>query len=163
MKNLSIILISAMVLLVSSLALAQDSNPEPRKPHHHKQRSMQMPMEARVFRSFKQLDLDEDQKAELKSIFQAMKKELKPVMREMRAGQKQLREQLQTGAFDEAAIEAIAQKEGELTSARLMITSRAISTAFGLLSDEQRAQLEANAAERRNKRAERHHKGQVES
>jgi len=166
MKNLSITLITTMVLLASGLTYAQDTSPEPRKPHQHKQhkqRGMQMPVVTHVFRSFRQLDLDEAQKIELKSIFQAMRQELKPIMKEMKKGQKQLRDQLHAGTFDEAAIEAIALKEGELTTQRLMVTSRAISTAFALLSDEQRAQLEANAAERRAKRGERHYKRQAES
>lgn len=163
MKILPVTLISVMVLLASGLTYAQDSDPEPRKPHHHKHHGKQMPMETRVFRSFRRLDLDESQKTELKNIMRGMREELKPVMQETRAGQKQIRGQLHAGTFDEAAMAALAQRQGELTTEHLMITSRAISAAFDLLNDEQRARFKANTENRRAERMEKRQKKQAES
>ena len=163
MKNLIITAISALVLLGSGLSYAQDNGPERWKANHHKQHGMRsMPIAKRVFHSFKQLDLNETQKADLKEIFAAMRADLQPVMKEMRAGQKQMRELIKSGNMDDEVIGAIAQKEGKLTTDRIMITSRAMSEAFKLLTSEQRAELQAMASERGERRAERRQKGKLE-
>lgn len=163
MKNSIITIVISLALLGTGMSFAQDSGPGDWKPNHHKKHGMRgKPIAARVFHSFKRLDLDESQEAELENIFETMRADVKPIMKEMRAGQIQMRELIHSGSADEESIAAIAQKEGALTSDRIMITSLAISEAFKLLTDEQRAELQAMAAERKERRGERRQKRNLE-
>ena len=156
MKKLALILISSMAMLSTGTLLAQDADAEPGMQRHHKQhkqRGMQrMPMAEQVFRTFRRLDLDDTQKENVRGIFETMRADLKPVMKDMKAAQLQLRELITAGDFDADAVAAIAQREGELTTERILITSRAMSDAYAQLTEEQRAELAAMAEERRAKR-----------
>jgi Spy/CpxP family protein refolding chaperone len=75
-------------------------------------------------------------------------------MQEMKAGHMQLKELVKAESLDEQAVAAVAETEGLLAAERLKIAARAASEIFALLTDEQREQLEAMAAERGQRHTE---------
>ena len=65
----------------------------------------------------------------------------------------QLRELVKAGTFNEEAVALLADKEGELAAERLMLTSRALSEVYNILTVDQRKDLEAMGAQRKDRRA----------
>jgi Spy/CpxP family protein refolding chaperone len=156
MNKLIITIAGTLVLTLCSAAVAQDYTSDPGKKRQHQQRGMQpMPAVEQIFRSLRRLDLDDDQKAGFKSIMEAMKVDIRPIMAETKQGYLALKELVSAEILDEAAIAAIAQKEGQLTAERIMISSQALSSALKLLTNEQRAELQTMNSERQKKRDER--------
>ena len=156
MNKLLVILTSALALSVSSAAFSQEDGMKPHKqrPNHHRG-AQGMPVAGRLFHAIKRLDLDEAQETSLREIMDTMRADLHPIMQATREGHMQLKELINSDTYDEAAVATIAGKEGDLAAERLMITSRAMSDAIQLLTEEQRAELEAMAKERRERRKER--------
>lgn len=148
------ILITLLMTAVGS-ALAQEPVDEPGKKHMQQQRGHQaVPGVDRMMRAIRHLDLSETQKSDIKAIMHGVKAENRQIAKETRAGHDQLNELIKADVFDETAVAALAEQEGALASERLMITSRAMSQVYGLLSDEQRDELEIMAEKRKGKRAE---------
>lgn len=149
-KMMTGIILTTLLLTVTGMALAQD--PEGR---HHQRGDQSMPAVDELMRAIKRLDLSEEQKTSIKGIMHGLKTEERPLAREMKAGHQQLKELIKADSFDEAAVAALAEKEGALAAERLIITSRAMSGVYAQLTDEQRAELETMASERAAKRAAR--------
>ena len=155
MNKYLISLLAAMALIASTDAFTQDEGMRPDKQRAAHHRGAPAPVAAKLFRAIRGLELSDTQEDSLDEIMFAMKKDLRPVMKASREGHKQLKELIDSDNFDEAAVAAIAEKEGDLAAEKLMITSRAMSEALQLLSDEQREELKARAAEHRELRKER--------
>ena len=116
------------------------------------QRGMQTsPVVDKVIRAVRRLELTEEQKASTRVILDEMKTDIRPIMAEMKTTKGQLKELISADLFDEEAVAAVADKEGDLTAERVMITSRALSQILAQLTDEQRAELEVMAAGRHDK------------
>ena len=156
MNKLLVILTSALALTVSSTGFSQDDGMKPYKqrPNHHRG-APGMPVVGRLFHAIKRLDLDETQETSLREIMDTMREDLRPVMEATREGHMQLKELIDADTYDETVVTSIADKQGDLAAERLIITSRAMSDALQLLTEEQRAELESMAEERRERRAER--------
>ena len=122
-----------------------------------------MPDAGRVFHAIKRLDLDEAQETSLREIMDTMREDLRPVMEATREGHMQLKELINADTYDETVVASIADRQGDLAAERLMITSRAMSDALQLLTEEQRAELEAMAEERRERRSERRKRKNTEA
>lgn len=156
MNKLSITIITALLLTISGMALAQDFYGEPVNKGQHSQRGMQgMPMVEQIMRSLRRLDLEDEQRESIRAIMQDLKAETDPVMQKSRAVHLQLKELIKANVYDEEAITTLAVQEGDFAAERMMITSRALSQVYSLLSLEQRDELESMAAERQERRAER--------
>ena len=156
MNKVILTIIGTLLLTTGGFAVAQDNDGGQKRHRSDQQRGMQgMPVVDRVIRALKRLDLEEEQKTEVKAILQGMKEDLRPIMGETKAGQKQLKELITAETFDEDAIATIAEKEGDLAAERTMIVARAMSGVFALLTDEQRAELETMSEQRRERRSER--------
>jgi protein CpxP len=162
MKNLIVATVSAMAIIMTGLTFAQELGIEPeqkqqRQQRHHRQHrgNQAMPAVDQLIRAVRRLGLDDEQRQGIRAIMAGMKAEVRPVMREIKSGHQQLKELIKADTFDEAAITALAEKEGALTTERVMIASRTASQVLKILTDEQRAQLETMAAERQERRAER--------
>jgi len=149
-------------LTVTGAALAQDSmaNPAGAKNGHHQQGRHQqrgdqpMPVVEHMMRAVRHLDLSDEQQESVKAIMHGLKTQERQLMKEMKAGHEQLKELIKADSYDETAVAALAEKEGSLAAERLMSASRAMSEIYGLLSDEQRVELEVMASERQARRAE---------
>lgn len=156
MNKLFVILTSALALSVSGIAFAEGDGMKAYKQRPNQHRGAKgMPVAGKLFHAIKRLELDETQEARLNEIKDTMRADLRPVMQATREGHMQLKELINSDTYDEAAVAMIAEKEGDLAAERLMITSRAMSDALQLLTEEQRAELEAMAEERRERRMER--------
>lgn len=161
MNKLMISVIAALVLSMSGMALAQDGAPGPGNKGQRPHRGMQSPprnMVENVLRAIKRLDLSDEQKEGIWATAHELKGELRPLMMEMHNGQKQLREMIVSGNIDQQAVAALAKKEGNLTEQRILLSSKAVANILGQLTDEQKAQLETKAAERKAKGARKHGK-----
>ena len=156
MNKISITIISTLMLTVSGMALAQDFSGNPGNKGQRSQRGMQgSPMVDQLMRGIRHLDLEDEQRENVRAIMQDLKAETSPVMQKTRAVHLQLRELIKADVYDESAIEALAVQEGDFVAERMMITSRALSEVYGQLTQEQRDELDAMAAERMERRADR--------
>ena len=97
------------------------------------------------------LDLTDDQKAQMKAIREANRSKVQPIREALKANQAKLREATANGAFDEAAVSAIANEQAGLKAQLTVERARVMSQTFALLTDEQKAK----AAEAREKMKER--------
>lgn len=160
MKTLITTIIATTFLMSAGTSFAQDGDDAKRSSGHGKagqrgQRSMQgMPMMDHFTRALRHLDLSEDQKVSIRATMQTMKTEIRPIIGEMKAGQLQLTELIKADQYDEDAVAELAAKEGDLAAERILIASRALSTMFNQLTDEQRVDLDEMAAKRMERRSE---------
>ena len=159
-------LLATLLLAFMGTALAQDPVADPqdtaKKSRHHQRGNQPMPVVERMMRGIRHLDLSDEQKTSIKGIMQDLKAEERPLVREMKSGHTQLKELIKSDIFDEQAVASLAEKEGALSAERLIIASRAMSAVYAQLTDEQRAELEAMAAERAAKRTEKRNQRSVE-
>ena len=162
MKNftrlLSLTITATLLMAMSGTLLAQDSMADDtgsvKKERHHQRGSQPMPGVTNMMRAIRHLDLSDDQKASFKEIMHTLKAEQRVLAKEMKAGHEQLKELIKSESYDEQAVVAVAEKEGALAAERLILASRAMSQVYSQLTDEQRLQLEAMAAERKARRSE---------
>lgn len=159
--NKFIIVIATTLLLGStgSLMAQDDVRGEPFRQgqgqgHRHHAGKQAMPMVGGMMRAIRQLDLTEQQDEDIRTVMQGMKESIRPVMEQTRAGHMALRELVKADVYDEEAVAVLAAKEGDLAAERVLITSKAMSEVLGLLTDEQRAELDTMAANRKAMRAE---------
>lgn len=155
MNKFMISVMTAGLLAISGMAVAQDGGQgapgnKGQRSHRGMQAQPRTMMEG-VMRAIKRLDLSEDQKEGIWATVHQLRGELHPVMMEMKSGQRELRELVTSGSFDASAVAALAKTEGELTEQRILLTSQAVANVLSQLTGEQRAELEAMAAERKQR------------
>jgi Spy/CpxP family protein refolding chaperone len=154
MNKFMISVMTAGLLAVSGMAMAQDADQGPGNKGQRSHRGMQAQprtMMEGVMRAIKRLDLSEEQKEGIWATVHELRGELHPIMMEMKSGQRELRELVTSGSFDASAAAALAKTEGELTEQRILLTSEAVANVLDQLTEEQRAELEAMAAERKQR------------
>lgn len=155
MNKLIITIVTTMLLTTTGTAFSQDPSGEPGKKGHRGQRGMQeMPVATQIMHAFKQLDLSEEQQANIMAVMHELKAEVRPILKEIKTGHGQLKELIKAESYDENAVIELAEKEGKLAAERIVLTGEALSKAFGYLTEEQRIQLDVMAAERKKQRAE---------
>ena len=115
-----------------------------------------MPVVEAVTRAIRHLDLDLEQKEGIREVMAGLKADVRPIMMETRASHGQLQELVKAASYDEAAVAALAENEGKLAAERLMLTSRALSEIYNILTVEQRNELDAMAEQRKEKRTKKH-------
>lgn len=106
-------------------------------------------------RMFKNLNLSEDQKAQLKQLRQASRETTKPLREQLRAKRQELRSANAGGTFNEALA---TQKLTEMASLQAKMMGERVrlqQAMLAILTPEQKTQLETARAERAAKRAER--------
>jgi len=156
MNKISITIITILMLTVSGMALAQDSSGNPGNKGQRSQRGMQgASMVDQLMRGIRRLDLEDEQRENVRAIRQGLKAETSPVMQKSRAVHLQLKELIKADVYDADAIAALAVQEGDFAAERMMITSRALSQVYSQLTPEQRDELEAMATDRQERRDER--------
>lgn len=165
-KIISRTIAASLLLAMSGTVLAQDvmvdGEDSMKRERHHQRGKQSMPGVTNMMRAIRHLDLSEDQKAGIKLTMQALRQEQRVLMKEMKVGKKQLKELIKADVYDEEAVAALAEKEGSLVAERLIITSRAMSQVYAQLTDEQRLELEAMAAERAARREAKRQKRSIE-
>jgi periplasmic protein CpxP/Spy len=106
---------------------------------------------------FKQLNLTDDQKAKMKAIRESYAERNKPLREELRAKRQELRQASEGGTFNEALA---TQKLTEMASLQAKLMGQGFSLRqemMGVLTPEQKTQLEQQKAQFKANRAERQH------
>ena len=158
MNKIIISIVTFLAVTVAGASLAQEdvADPEKKKQRHHRQqpqRGMQtMPAVEAMMRAIRHLDLEVEQKESIKAIMGALKADIRPVMMATKENHEQLKELVKAGDFDEGVAATLADKEGDLAAERLMLTSRALSAVYNILTVDQRNELETMAAHRKDRR-----------
>ncbi len=154
MNKLIITIVTALLLTLAGTAIAQNNFGGP--GNKGQQRGMQgMAVGEQMMRGLRRLDLEDEQRNNIRAIMQDLKADTSLSMQKTRALKLQLKELIKADVYNEGAIEALALQEGDFAAERLMIASRALSEVYGHLTQEQRDELEAMAAERQERRADR--------
>jgi protein CpxP len=162
MKKLTVaILAIAVTAIGAAFALAQTGGKEgPGKRgfgHHGKfgKRGGGM-MEGRLFR---QLDLTDTQKEQLKAIRTAAREESNGLRQRMMENHRKLAELGTDGVFDQAAVEAIASQQAEVHKQMIIRRANVKAQMFAILTPEQKTKFnelketfKARAQERQEKR-----------
>lgn len=155
--NISIILLSSMLLTLTGTALAHDpAHAHHGQAQHHARDNQSLPVVDMTMRAVRHLDLSDAQRASIRTIMHELKAKEGLLKQELKSSHEQLKDLIKAESYDEQAVKALAEKEGALLAERLVISSRAMSEIYGQLTDEQRAELETMAAEHEARRAEIH-------
>jgi len=149
MKPLMKTILAATFLMSAGTTFAQDNDFDRGDRGPRAQRGMPgMPIVEQIVRALHRLDLSDEQKENIRAAMRDLRVDAGPIMDEIKAGHKQLRELITAAEYDENAVAEVAAKEGNLTTERLVIASRTSATILAYLTDEQRAQLDEMAAQR---------------
>ena len=137
-KLLAIASLSAVVLIVASIAVAQTV-----KTHRGQgQRGAWMGRGFHAGGAFKQLNLTDDQKAKMKQIRQSFMESNKPLLEQLRAKRQELRQASEGGTFNEALatqkLMEMAGLQAKAMGARFALDQQMLS----VLTPEQKAQLD---------------------
>lgn len=155
-----------LISATTGVAQETDSGYKSDKRHQQRegrQRGMQAAPEIeRLKRALHRLELSDEQKENIQAITQTMKEDIRPIMADMKAGQQELKALIMADEFDENAVAELAATEGALTSERILITSRTVSSVLGQLTDEQRAQLQEMGTERRQRNQDKRQQREAE-
>ncbi|MDM7924289.1 MAG: Spy/CpxP family protein refolding chaperone [Pyrinomonadaceae bacterium] len=87
------------------------------------------------------LNLSDEQKAQFEQIRSAHQEAAAPLHEAMKANREKLNAATANGAFDEAAVTAIANEHGSIAAQMLVAREKMKSQVFGILNDEQKAKF----------------------
>jgi len=138
MKVLAIASLSAVILIIGSIAVAQTV-----KTHRgQRQRGALMGRGFGGDRIFARLNLTDDQKAKIKQIRQSSRESNKPLFEQLRAKRQELRQASEGGTFNEALatqkLTEMAGLQAKLMGVRFQLRQQMLS----VLTAEQKAQLD---------------------
>ncbi len=101
------------------------------------------------------IDVTDEQRAEIEAILDAHRAEARPLATQERATRRELADLVRSGAWDEATLTTLAERQGELTTQRIVLGAHGAADLLAVLNDEQRAELEALREARREQFRER--------
>lgn len=110
-------------------------------------------VEAQQF--FRDLDLTEDQRAQMRSLREQSREESQPILKQLRELQKERRQLIQSNTFNEEAAKSLVNRESELRSALSLNRTANQHAVYNLLTPEQKAKLADRAAKAAENRAQR--------
>ncbi len=96
------------------------------------------PMSGRMFRN---LDLTDEQRAEIKKIMEAERSIMQPVHEQLRENREALNAATKAGQFNEAEVTKLAEKQGDLMAQVIISRERVQSQIWQILTPEQRDKL----------------------
>jgi periplasmic protein CpxP/Spy len=138
--KLKIAVMTFALAMASGAAIAQEEGPGPGGPMHHGMRGEFMGDHG-LGLPLHQLNLTDDQKSQIKQIFQAEKPNMKPLMQQQFQSHQQLIQLVTSGNFDQAKATAIAAQESQ-THVQLEVEHAKIaSQIYQLLSSDQKAKV----------------------
>lgn len=143
-------ILASLLLTAAGNTFAGDRSDGPGKRGKHGSRGSEGAMIMEHFkRELRQLDLSDDQQADVKAIMQDLHAQSRLIGEEQSTNQEQLAELIKAESWDENAAAQLAAKEGDLTAQRTLLTSKALADIYAQLNPDQRAELAANAEERK--------------
>jgi Spy/CpxP family protein refolding chaperone len=101
------------------------------------------------------IDVTDAQRSEIEAILDAHRAEARPLAAQERETRRELAALVRSGAWDEATLTTLAERQGELTTQRIVLGARGAADMLAVLNDEQRAELDAVREVRREMRRER--------
>lgn len=101
------------------------------------------------------LNLTDEQKAQVKKIFDSAAESAKPLHEQLRTLHESEPDPLSGAAFDEAAVRSAAEARAKIEVELQVIHARAMSQVYSLLTTEQKAKLAARRQEFEQRRSER--------
>jgi len=104
---------------------------------------------------FRDLDLTEEQKSEMRSLRERSREESQPILQQLRELQKERRQLIQSNTFNEDAARSLVNRESELRSALSLNRTANQHAVYNLLTPEQKAKLADRAARAAETRAQR--------
>ena len=104
---------------------------------------------------FRDLDLTEVQKNEMRSLRERSREESQPILQQLRELQKERRQLIQSNTFNEDAARNLVNRESELRSALSLNRTANQHAVYNLLTPEQKAKLADRAARAAETRAQR--------
>lgn len=147
-------LIASVLLIAAGTVMAGGYGEQGKRGMHQRGDCTGSMMGEQFSRELQQLDLSDEQKANVKSVMQDLRTQSKSIGDEMRSNKMQLRAVIKAGTWDESAAAELAAKEGDLTAQRTLLISKAMAGIYAQLTDDQRAELEAKAEERMERRGQ---------
>ncbi len=141
MKSKYVQLVLAMVLVVAGVVVLAHSQAVPGKGMRHGgwfgARGMFLEHMARY------LDLSDDQRAQIKSLWEAQRPATEPLLKQLAVGRKDMLAATANGAFDQAKVQAIANQQAQilaqLTVLREQLQSKIYNT---VLTSDQKAKVD---------------------
>lgn len=104
---------------------------------------------------FRELDLTDQQKAEMRSLRERSREESEPILKQLRDLQKERRQLIQSNTFNEEAVRSLVNRESELRSALSLNRTANQHAVYNLLTPEQKAKLADRVAKAAETRAQR--------
>jgi protein CpxP len=132
--NSKLTAITAVLTLCAGMALAQGGA---EAPMHHRHGNFMGGMELPL----RQLNLTDDQKAQIKQIFQAEKPTMKPLMQQEHAAHMQMVQLITSGTFETGKATLIAQQESQTHMQLEVEHAKMASQIYLLLSSDQKAKV----------------------
>jgi protein CpxP len=144
----------AGLAMFAGMAIAQDQTaPASGSPKHHMMRHFRGGPEFGL--PLRQLNLTDDQKAQVKQIFQNERANIKPLMQQERTAHEAMAQLVTSGSFAEDKATAIANQEAQ-THVRMQVEHAKIaSQIYQLLSADQKAKVAQIIAQRQQRMQER--------
>jgi protein CpxP len=132
------LLVAVIALLFgTAIAKSQTADAPPPPPMHGHELGMGGPMMGFFA---KQLNLTEDQKAQMKSVMEKEHPTMKPLMQQQRLIDQQLRQYVE-GMFDQAKVQALATQKAQVQAQITVQETRIHNQLYQLLTPDQQTQL----------------------
>jgi Spy/CpxP family protein refolding chaperone len=147
-----LLIVAMAVLLGSAIAKSQTADAPPPQPMHGHAHGMGMEGHKMGFFA-KQLNLTDDQKAQMKAIMQKEHPTMKPLFQQEHQVNQQLRAYVE-GPYDEAKVRALATQKAQIDVEKTVAETRIHNQLYQLLTADQQAklkQIEANHEARMQK------------
>jgi protein CpxP len=141
--------VTAVLTLCTGMALAQGATGKPMHHGHHGgfMGGMELPLH--------ELNLTDDQKAQVKEIFQAERPAMKPLMQQEHAAHMQLIQLITSGTFQQSKAAAIAAQESQTHMQLEIEHAKIASQIYQLLSSDQKAKVADMIAQHQQRMQER--------
>jgi len=138
--------------LIAGNTMAGDRGQRSERMHARGGPDMGMQLIQHLTKAIRGLDLSEEQKTAVRAELSGMKEDLRPLIRQLHEGRKELHGVIISEQYDADAVAVIAEQQGILTAEITMLVSEIASSVLARLTDEQRADLQAMGVERREHR-----------
>jgi Spy/CpxP family protein refolding chaperone len=136
------LLIAALAVLMGTVAghsqTAEDAPPTP--PMHGHRMAMGMGMGGHMGFLAKQLNLTDDQKSQMKALWQKERPAMKPLFQQQRLIDQQLRQYVE-GSFDQDKVQALANQKAQIQAQMTIAETRIHNQMYQLLTPDQQSQL----------------------
>jgi protein CpxP len=133
--NSKLTAITAVFTLFTGMALAQSGGTS--APMHHRHGGFTGGMELPL----RQLNLTDDQKAQIKQMFQAERPGMKPLMQQEHAARTQMIQLITSGTFEQAKVAAVAAQESQIHMQMEIEHAKMASQIYQLLTADQKAKV----------------------